>query len=98
MTPFRGDNAAAIGLATDTCLPRKSRYVDDKFHWFRDRVRRHDFSITRVKSEDNLADPLTKALSAIVFMRLVQYLATRSPTFKGPTRQEANIYSVEKSA
>ena len=97
-TPFKGDNAAAIGLATDTCLPRKSRYVDDKFHWFRDRVRRHDFSITWVKSEDNLADPLTKALSAIVFTRLVQYLATRSPTFKGPTSQEANIHSVEKSA
>ena len=79
-TPFKGDNAASIGAANDTCVTKNSRYVDAKFHWFRDRVRRQDFSITWIRSEDNIADAFTKALTAIIFRRLLQYLATRSPS------------------
>ena len=96
-TPFKGDNEACIAVASDTCLPKRSRYVDDKFFWVRDRVRRGDFSITWVSSEDNLADPFTKALSACIFKRLLEYLATESPSLRASNRLKQSK-SQEKAA
>lgn len=96
-TPFKGDNEACIAVASDTCLPKRSRYVDDKFFWVRDRVRRGDFSITWVSSEDNLADPFTKALSACIFKRLLEYLATESPSLRASNRLKKSKYQ-EKAA
>ena len=79
-TDFLGDNTVAIGIATDKIQPKRSRYVDAKFHWFRDRVRRKDFSFTWVPSWSNKADPLTKIFSRKEFERTQPFLAQINPS------------------
>ena len=74
-TLFKGDNRVAVGIATDTLIQRRSKYVDAKFHWFRDRCRRGDFSAIWISTADNIADMFTKALSRLPFLALLPFVA-----------------------
>jgi hypothetical protein len=74
-TLFKGDNRVAIGIATDTLQQRRSKYVDAKFHWFRDRCRRGDFSAIWISTTENIADMFTKALSRQPFHALLPFVA-----------------------
>lgn len=68
------DNACAVGIATDTVTPRRTKSMDMQFHWIRDRVRQHQFTVTWLKGADNLADFFTKALPAHHHRRLMPSL------------------------
>lgn len=76
---FRGDNRVCVGIATDTVQPKRSKYVDAKFHWFRDRVRRGDFAMTWIETGKNIADFFTKALAKIPFHEFLQFVAQTHP-------------------
>ena len=56
------DNACAVGIANDTIKQKRSKAIDMRFHWVRDRVRVGHFTIKWIKGIDNLADFFTKAL------------------------------------
>ena len=38
VTPILCDNLFAIGLATDTIKQKRSKSIDMRFHWIRDRI------------------------------------------------------------
>ena len=40
------DNMCAVGLASDTVTPKKTKSIDMQFHWIRDRVRQKQFKVT----------------------------------------------------
>jgi hypothetical protein len=71
-TPLSVDNKCAEGLANDTVKRRRSKAIDMRFHWIRDRVRQGQFIITWSPGVTNLADFFTKNLSTkqFQFMRL----------------------------
>jgi len=56
------DNSTAVGLANDTVKIAKTKSIDMRFHWLRDRVRQRQFAVKWVKSGANIADFFTKAL------------------------------------
>jgi hypothetical protein len=56
------DNTCAVGLSNDTLKTAKSKSIDLRFHWLRDRVRQRQFAVKWVKSGANIADFFTKAL------------------------------------
>jgi hypothetical protein len=56
------DNECAVGLASDTVRARKSKSIDMRFDWIRDRVRQNQFVVSFIKGSLNLADFFTKAL------------------------------------
>jgi hypothetical protein len=56
------DNTCAIGLANDTIKTARTKAIDVRFHWLRDRVRQEQFRVVWVPSGANLADFFTKAL------------------------------------
>lgn len=62
-TPMYCDNACAVGIATDTITPKRTKSIDMNFHWIRDRVRQSFFTVNWRKGSDNLADFFTKPLS-----------------------------------
>jgi hypothetical protein len=55
-TPLLCDNEFAIGLATDTIKQRRSKSIDMRFHWLRDRIRQGQFTIHHLAGTMNLAD------------------------------------------
>jgi hypothetical protein len=56
------DNECAVGLANDTVKMKRSKSVDMRYHWIRDRIRQGHFIVLWIAGANNLADFFTKAL------------------------------------
>ena len=56
------DNGCAVGLANDTLKIKRSKSIDMRFHWVRDRIRQGQLKVKWQKGATNLADFFTKAL------------------------------------
>ena len=61
-TIILSDNACAVGLATDSVKIKRSKSIDMRFHWIRDRVRQGHFRVIWRKGANNLADFFTKVI------------------------------------
>jgi hypothetical protein len=54
------DNECAKGIANGTVKQKRSKAIDMRFYWIRDRVAQQQFQILWKKGADNLADYFTK--------------------------------------
>ena len=59
-TPIRTDNSAACGIVNDNVRKNKSRSMDMRFFWIRDRVNQGQFLVYWGPGKDNLGDYYTK--------------------------------------
>ena len=59
-TPIVTDNSTAVGIATDTVKQRRSKAIDMRFYWIRDRVRQGQFVIYWRRGATNRADYFSK--------------------------------------
>ena len=64
------DNTCAVGLANDVVKSRRSKSVDMRLHWIRDRVKQGQFKVIWREGQLNLADFFTKPLPTKAFRRL----------------------------
>ena len=63
-TPLELDNTTAFGILTKQLIPKRSKAIDMRFFWLRDRVNQNQFHLYWNKGDDNLADYFTKQHSA----------------------------------
>ena len=68
------DNTVAEGLATDTVNARRSKSMDVRFFWLRDRVKRAQFYIRHLKGRWNISDFFTKSLPKEKFRQFQPYI------------------------
>jgi hypothetical protein len=61
-TVIFSDNECAVGIASDTVQLKRSKALDMRYHWIRDRVRQGEFKIVWRAGKTNLADFFTKSL------------------------------------
>jgi hypothetical protein len=61
VTPIVCDNKCAVGISNSTVKIRRSKAMDMRWHWIRDRIRQRHFSIDWFPGKDNLVDYFTKA-------------------------------------
>jgi hypothetical protein len=73
------DNACAVGLANDTVKMRRSKSIDMRYHWIKDRVKQTHFNVIWQKGADNLADFFTKPLPASQHQKLMHKLVASPP-------------------
>ena len=59
-TYIQGDNELAIAIGNDQVKQKRSRSMDMRFHWIRDRIRQQHLALYWRKGVDNLADFFTK--------------------------------------
>ena len=59
-TPIQTDNSTAEGIANDTVKARRSKAMDMRFYWIRDRVKEGQFRVHWKPGKKNLADYHTK--------------------------------------
>ena len=86
-TPIYCDNTCAVGLATDTLKTAKTKAIDLRFHWLRDRVRQGQFKVLWIATDDNIADFFTKALPVHEHIRRTQQLVV-NPTIHNTKRAD----------
>jgi hypothetical protein len=59
-TPMQTDNSTAAGFANDTIKQKRSKAMDMRFYWIKDRVRQKQFIIYWRPGPENLGDYHTK--------------------------------------
>ncbi|XP_031392392.1 secreted RxLR effector protein 161-like [Punica granatum] len=57
------DNTGAIAQAKEPRSHQKSKHIERRYHIIREIIRRGDVAVQKVASGDNVADPLTKAMT-----------------------------------
>jgi hypothetical protein len=65
------DNDAAASLVKNASLHKRSKHIDIKFHWIREKYGAKCFELRRVSSAGNIADLFTKSLSAVKFRDVI---------------------------
>ena len=74
------DNQCARGIATNTVQPKRTKSIDMKYHWIRDRVGQKQFNVIWRPGSLNLADFFTKALPVHVHASLMPLLVSSPPS------------------
>ena len=59
-TPIISDNTTAIGFANNSVRLKRSKAIDMRYHWIRDRVARGEYSVAWGPGAENFADYFTK--------------------------------------
>ncbi|WRX10535.1 Reverse transcriptase [Theobroma cacao] len=75
--PLYCDNNGAIAQAKEPRSHQKSKHVLWRYHVIREIIGRENICIKRIPTEDNIADPLTKALSQQKHNRHVENIGIR---------------------
>jgi hypothetical protein len=84
------DNKTAKGIATKTCKQKRSKAIDMRYHWIRDRVALKDFDIVWRPGKDSIADYLTKPHPVLHSLNMRKYFVKHAmPTF--PTTQARRL-------
>ena len=87
------DNVAAKGIATNTCKQRRSKSIDMRYHWIRDRVGLKDFVITWRPGSESIADYLTKTQPVATVLRMRKFFVKEClPTFR-TSRATSDFFS-----
>ena len=63
-TPIQTDNSCAEGIANDTVKQKRSKAIDMRFYWIRDRVKQGQFQVFWRKGSEQLGDYYTKHFPA----------------------------------
>jgi len=64
------DNMSTIKLSKNPVLHGKSKHIDVRFHFLRDLYKEGVIDLVFCKSEDQIADILTKPLKPVIFVKL----------------------------
>ena len=82
------DNTVAEGLATDTVNAKRSKSMDVRFFWLRDRVRKLQFRMRHLSGRWNISDFFTKPLPRDKFEQFLPYIVVEVDTnHESPKRQ-----------
>jgi hypothetical protein len=87
-TPIVTDNSTASGIANDTVKQKRSKAIDMRFYWIRDRVRQGQFHIYWKKGILNRADYFTKHHPASHHQQI------RSSYLHSPSDSSKNYFEV----
>nr|GEX44666.1 hypothetical protein [Tanacetum cinerariifolium] len=66
------DNTGAIAITKDDGVTKGSRHYHTKVHYLRETIKLGDVKIEKVDTNDNLADPFTKALAFLKHSKLTR--------------------------
>ena len=85
-TPMATDNNTASGIVNDTVKQKRSKAIDMRFYWIRDRVRQGQFQIYWSKGKTNRADYFSKHHPTS------HHQASRSTYLYSPTSPTRNYF------
>jgi hypothetical protein len=83
------DNTVAEGLATNTVNAKRSKSMDVRFFWLRDRVKRAQFHMKHLAGRWNISDFFTKSLPKEKFQQFQPYIIVEVKDT--PTRQRKTV-------
>ena len=61
------DNLSAVRLAKNPVFHARTKYVEVRYHFIREKVLREEMNIEHTRIDDQVVDIFTKALSYVMF-------------------------------
>ena len=77
------DSQSAICMTKNPQFYGRCKHVDTKYHFIRDEARKGTINVQYCKSEDMVADMLTKGLHAEQFVKLREMTRLKEPSSCG---------------
>ena len=71
------DSTFAISMVTEPKFNNRSKYVEIKYHFVREKAENGEIKISYLSSKELMADTLTRPLPAEEFERHVMYLGLK---------------------
>jgi hypothetical protein len=68
--PLLCDNESAVKIAKNPVLHSRTKHIDIRHHFLREKEANGDIALQNVRSEEQLADIFTKPLNECIFVRL----------------------------
>ena len=87
------DNTGCIFLVNNQQVGQRTKHIDTRHHFIRDEIKNKTIVIKFVKSEDNIADCMTKNLSEGPFVKFKINLLNGRVEFKGPLREDDEMWN-----
>ena len=72
------DNSGVVAHSKELRYHKKQKHIERKYHLIRDIIEKGDTMVTKIASEENLADLFTKTLPIRVFEKHVDYMGVKS--------------------
>jgi hypothetical protein len=85
ITQIISDNQCAVGLANQTLKPKRSKAIDMRYHWIRDRIKQGEISVSWRKGAENIADFFTKALPVHKHVAIQKLLMSNPADISNPS-------------
>ena len=92
------DNTVAEGLATDTINAKRSKSMDVRFFWLRDRIKKLQFFIRHIKGKWNISNFFTKPLPKDKFEQFSPYIVTEIDPNMEQTRPKRATVTMGKTS
>jgi hypothetical protein len=74
---IRGDNMSSISLSENAKTHQRTKHIDVRYHWIRERVAIGQFKVIHEPGDRLLADGFTKPLGRIKFANFVKGLGLK---------------------
>ncbi len=71
------DNQSAIKTANDEIHNERSKHIDIRYHFIRERIKRKEIEVKYMKTDDMIADILTKGLDRMKIEKLTREMGLR---------------------
>jgi hypothetical protein len=68
--PLLSDNESAVKIVKNPVLHSRTKHIDIRYHFLREKEANGDIALQSVRSEEQLADIFTKPLNERIFVRL----------------------------
>ena len=72
--PICGDNQGSVFIASNPITERRSKHIDIRYHYIREKVENGTISVQFLPGIDNPADMFTKPLGKIKFSKFREHL------------------------
>ncbi|CAH9069840.1 unnamed protein product [Cuscuta europaea] len=80
------DNKSAIALAKNPVFHDRSKHIDTRYHFIRGKIAEKEVQVEYVKTQDQVADILTKPLKHDVFAKMRNLLGVAKSSLRGDVR------------
>lgn len=85
------DNNGCLNLSKNPVHHSRTKHIDIRHHFLRDHVQSGDITLRAIRSQDMIADMLTKNLGTVQFQKLVKEMGLYELTTRGSV--ESNVLS-----
>jgi hypothetical protein len=91
------DNTVAEGLAADTINAKRSKSMDVRFFWLRDRIQKGQFAVKHLAGKWNISDFFTKSLPREKFEQFYAWIVVNQDSEPPITKHKRTTVTMAKT-